>query len=81
MADKMTLADFRETARIVMEADEERIEYLGGSCRIDLVIGGRHGDPAEGMFCLTIANSSDQGFDLAEFEASLFKWAQSEGLA
>lgn len=71
----MTLDEFRKTARIVREAELERIEYLGGAAQIDLVIGK---GSENGMFCLTIANASEQGFDLAKLEGQLFEWADGE---
>ncbi len=76
----MTFEEFQKTARIVLEADEERIEYPDGAGRIDLVVGGGLGNPAEGMFCLTIENYSEQGFDLYKFEAELYAWAKTSVL-
>jgi IMP dehydrogenase len=56
-----TLAEFRKTARIVLEAEEERIEYLNGQGRIDLVVRG----PGAGGR----GNANDQ-FSLAGFAAA-----------
>lgn len=75
----LTFEEFRQTARIVLEAEEERIEYVGGECRIDLVCRDEK-LKSQGLFCLTIANDSRIGFDLVAFERDLYDWALGEGL-